>query len=366
MIATANTSTVLSQFARWWMSELIGCIPPAWRSIGNHRSNALDVIVSPERVTFRCRKAGKDVELGEVCLEEASTPATRTLLARVRREINVRRGTIVLRLTPQQVLRRRIVLPGAAAENLREVLTYELDRHTPYQAEDVYFDYQLVDADKQEDRISVFIVVVPRSIVDRATDLMAKWGMTPDRICVLADPTGGDDGIDLLGPSTARYRVGLVQHLAAVMAVLAVTLAAATLYLEFARQARTLAVYQEALEQRRVENRAAEGMRSQLADLLSRTQYIVQQKQGRPLVSALLDEVTRRIPDDTWFSQLRLQADQLVVSGYAPSASALIALLEESPMLSQMRFASPVTFDAKLGLERFNLSGSVDPRGDLP
>jgi len=366
MIGTAEISTSLSRFVRWWVNELTGCIPATWRSIGNHRSQVLDVIVSPDRVTFRCRKAGKDVEIGQVGLEDASAPAVRTLLNRIRRQINIRRGAIVLGLTPQQVLRRRIVLPFAATENLREVLTFELDRHTPFRAEDVYFDYRLASNDKQDKRISVDIAVVPRVIVDRATDLMTKWGMTPDRITVAGDGFEGDDRIDLGGPVAGGHRARFARRLSAITAALAVALAATAVYLEFVRQQQTLSIYQGALEQRQAESLAADAMKVQLADLLNRSQYIVQQKQGRPLVAALLDEVTKRIPDNTWFSQLHLQAGKLAVSGYAPSASALIALLEDSPMLSQVRFTSPVTFDAKLGLERFNLTASVDPGGGMP
>ena len=366
MNATAAISIPLSAFARWWMREITGCIPSAWRSIGNHRSQILDVTVSPDRVTFRCTKAGKEVEIGEVGLDDAGTPLIHPLLVRIRRQINVRRATIVLRLEPQQVLRRRIVLPLVAAENLREVLTFELDRHTPFRAEDVYFDYRLINSDRQENRIAVDLVVVPRVIVDRATALMAGWAMTPDRIGIAGETFRSDNGTNLSQPMASSHGRRLARRFAAILAALAVVLLGAAAYLEFLTQERTLSVYQEGLEQRRTENLAADAMKVQLTDLLTRSQYIAQQKQGRPLLVALLHEVTRRMPDDTWFSHLRLQADRLDVSGYAPSASALIALLEESPMLSQVRFASPVTFDTKLGLERFNLSASIDPSEEMP
>ena len=47
---------------------------------------------------------------------------------------------VVVALPPEQVLRKTITLPAAVEENLRQVLAYDLDRHTPFKPEEVYFD----------------------------------------------------------------------------------------------------------------------------------------------------------------------------------------------------------------------------------
>jgi general secretion pathway protein L len=60
--------------------------------------------------------------------------------------------------------------------------------------------------------------------------------------------------------------------------------------------------------------------------------------------------------------QFRVEGNELVLSGYSPHASALIGLLEDSEMLEQVRFGSPVTFDQRLGAERFTLSGAITHR----
>src|SRR6185369_12176068 len=116
MIGRAQITAPLNQFMRWWVDELIGCIPAAWREIPNRRSQVLDVIVSPDEMTFGRRKAGNDTELGRVSLVGESASAVRAQLGKMRRQINVRRATIVLKLTPEQALRHRIVLPLAVAE----------------------------------------------------------------------------------------------------------------------------------------------------------------------------------------------------------------------------------------------------------
>ena len=63
-------------------------------------------------------------------------PRRSTYVSKFRR----RAGQVVLVLPDDQVLRRTVELPLAARENLREVVSFELDRYTPFAAEDVMFD----------------------------------------------------------------------------------------------------------------------------------------------------------------------------------------------------------------------------------
>ena len=51
--------------------------------------------------------------------------------------------------------------------------------------------------------------------------------------------------------------------------------------------------------------------------------------------------------------------DKLAIAGFSPAAAALIAGLEQSPLLSEVRFGSPVTADPRVGFERFNISAEV-------
>ena len=73
-----------------------------------------------------------------------------------------RDGGDLLELPAERVLQRTVDLPLAAAENLREVLGFEMDRHTPFKAEDVAFDYHIVSTDRQTKRLLVDLTVAPR------------------------------------------------------------------------------------------------------------------------------------------------------------------------------------------------------------
>ena len=61
----------------------------------------------------------------------------------------------------------------------------------------------------------------------------------------------------------------------------------------------------------------------------------------RPL--PLLRELTEILPGDAWLTMLSLDAKGVELTGQAAQASALIPLLENSPLLERVEFASPVT-----------------------
>ncbi|HSK38229.1 MAG TPA: PilN domain-containing protein, partial [Arenibaculum sp.] len=90
---------------------------------------------------------------------------------------------------------------------------------------------------------------------------------------------------------------------------------------------------------------------------------LVALKTGRPGVTQLLDEVTRRLPDDTWVVQFALRDGRITLAGFSAAASALVAPLEASALLREVRFGAPVYTDPQVGLERFTLSAMVERGG---
>ena len=61
----------------------------------------------------------------------------------------------------------------------------------------------------------------------------------------------------------------------------------------------------------------------------------------RPL--PVLRELTEILPNDAWLTTLALDAKGVELVGQAAAASTLISLLENSPRLERVEFASPVT-----------------------
>ncbi|WP_157199165.1 hypothetical protein [Methylomonas koyamae] len=80
----------------------------------------------------------------------------------------------LLRLNPGQALQKRLFLPAAAQENLQQVVGFELDRYTPFSADQVY--YAAIVLGKTEfGQIEVLLVLTPKPLLDDYLARCKRW-----------------------------------------------------------------------------------------------------------------------------------------------------------------------------------------------
>ena len=116
--------------------------------------------------------------------------------------------------------------------------------------------------------------------------------------------------------------------------------------------------------------RAADLQRD-ISALQASRDFVAGQRRARPAVVLILEELTQRIPDDTYLTRLEVKGERVSLQGSSLAASALIAILEDSPYLTAVRFASPVVRQGTGSRERFHVAatlarpdaGGADQRG---
>ena len=129
----------VAEFARWWKDELIGGLPPRWQDFLDHRPDRLLARVDADEVVlWRDHNGGE--ELGRFRFGDDLESSRQTILASLG-QIEGERPQMVFLIESSKGLRKSMVLPAAAEENLRQVLAFEMDRHTPFKADQVYFDF---------------------------------------------------------------------------------------------------------------------------------------------------------------------------------------------------------------------------------
>ena len=60
---------------------------------------------------------------------------------------------------------RYVDLPLAVKENLRETLGYEMEKYVPFSADEIYFDFQIIEQDKETDKMRLLLIVVKKEAV---------------------------------------------------------------------------------------------------------------------------------------------------------------------------------------------------------
>lgn len=358
----------VQRFFRWWIGELAACLPARVRALVERERERLVVEISETDATFSHGKGDALRRLGTVSLASVrgdGTPPSeqRDQVDGMLDKAGLRSVGVSIRLPRDKVLRRLVELPVAAAENLREVLGFEMDRHTPFRAGEVYYDFRIKASDARRKRITVDLVVVPKAVVDPIARLAAAWRLDLDRIEVPGGPENGEPSFDLLPPRATSPGRTVGQRLNVALAALAVVLLFVAAYAPLEEKQKRLAATEASLARVQAEAAAVDAMRQQLADLVTRSRFAVEQKRDQRTVTEVLDEVTRVLPDHTWALKFGVRDDRLSVSGYSAKPSALISALEELEALAEVRFSSPVTMDQRVGSERFNLSARITGRG---
>jgi len=350
----------VSRFFIWWFGELAACVPQGLRRVFWCEPAVLAIATGDgdARVSLRNRDGVR--ELGRLALDRGGEP--RLQLTQLLRGVSLRDVETAILVPAESVLRRNVNLPLAAAENLRGVLAFEMDRHTPFKANEVAFDYRIAGTDSEAKRINADLAVVPIAAVEQARLVAASLGLTPDRIGVADNAHVTDRSINFL-PAPRAGRSATRQRLAIAFAILAVILAIAAVYMPLLVKERTLAVYEAELTASRAAALETEALKKRLAAKLEHDRFLIDRRAMIPSATAMLADVTDRLPDGTWLVQLRWQGDKLVMAGYSPSATPLIAELENSDILSEVRFGSPVTSDPRVGRERFNITAAVAAQG---
>src|SRR5215467_7201287 len=357
-VREAASRAGLPRFWRWWIGELAPLVPSASRIAFQRRfkrpvielRDAEAVFWRPEFDNGSAHLAiAEQVSLnGDAAVVLASGRAAVARLA-ANASGGIAAPKVVVALDPRHVLRKELSLPAAVEENLMQTLAYDLDRHTPFRPEQLYFDAVVVNRDAAKKMLRVDWAAALRTIVDEAGQRVESWGAVP--VAVVPGPPTASTRLNLI-PEAARQRPlqwRRWQVWAPIAAVSTFAIAAVILPLAQKRQ------YAIALNLINAEAgqqaQAADRVRTQLEGMQSDYNYILAKKYAYPSAVHVIDEVTRVLPDDTWLTQLELKTSNrgkdlqrdIYLRGESGNAGKLVALLEDSKLVEQAAPRSPTT-----------------------
>lgn len=257
-------------------------------------------------------------------------------------------------------LRRRMRLPAAAEERLRDVIGFEIDRQTPFQAADVYFDAHRIGP-PEAGQLQVELVVVPKRNFDGIWEDMAGWHADLSGV-EIADDAGRPMGVNLLPPAQRRRRNDPARRWSLLLAGIAlVAVVGAGAQILHNRRAAA-----DAFEQRvasdAIRARAVALQRQKYVDLVEGTAFLQQLRVARPTAVEVWDELSRRLPDGTYLEKFSVEGDRMMLVGFSAEASSLVGKLEGSPLWRSPALTGVLQSDATTGRDRFTLSATLSAR----
>lgn len=349
-----------SAFWRWWSGEISRLVPERL-SMLHGRARAPMLAIEAEDLVLVEPKIAGDSRVGLAPLDEGRR---RAALAALLERAGEGRGRARVALGHDDVLVRRVTMPAATEENLRQVLAFEMDRLTPFRADEVYFDYRVISRDAAAGQLLVQLAIARREIVEARVAALRALGASVQGVGLREDAGGaGYAPLDLL-PSEQRgeresSRERLLQRALAIAVVL---LAAAALLVPIVKKRETVVALHPVVEKARQEAEATDAIARELDKQVADYNFLLSRKHGAYPALAFIEEVTRLLPDTTWVQQMDLKTvgktRELQLTGETSSSSKLIEILEGSALLrnatprgTETRGSQPNTVRFLIGAE---------------
>jgi Tfp pilus assembly protein PilN/Tfp pilus assembly PilM family ATPase len=315
------------------------------------------------------------------------------------------------------VMVRELSYPLSVRENLPATLRYEMEKHVPLSAEDVFFDCQVLAEDKARGRLNALLVVAKRDAlapylefaaglrgggasgmegVDTARAnawafLSARGGrMSASEAAALKEDASAEEekalavearlpgaeylpalGLALRGIRETPLAINLLppgirrrpsrRGIYAMAALLALCILGGVVWsgTVFFRQRADGQAMDAELARLEGEVAGIRSMQERIDAARSRLEALRALDRGHVPLIELLRELTERIPDSAWVRDFSYSERGIQINGFAESASELIGVLEASPFFRNAAFLSAIVRDPE-GLERFSIRMEIE------
>lgn len=361
-LAARYRASPLPGFLRWWGRELLGLIPESVRRRLVPARPELWLVARPDSQGFTVYRGGENPESRDLFGGSEDARLLRDRWTALTEEFEDGNPRIRLCLSESEVLQCPVELPLAVESNLDQALRYQLDQLTPFRADQVYFDYEIVERDSEHGRLRLDLRLVPVARVDALRERLAAIGVRPHIIDLIAEadeePSCGHFNLlpEAERPRHVYARARLNWILAAGLLGVVALIMAESLYL----RSRTVDELRARASELRNEAEQVMELQQQLEDSLAAANFLAERRRRQPVVVQVLDEVTQLLPDDIWLQQLQVRGEELQMQGLAEGSQKLIELLNDSPMFDEAEFRGTVSIDPSSGRERFNARARID------
>ena len=363
--AASRARRAIGVFLAWWFAELSALVPARFRRTLAGRPDRLVVSASEDCIALVLVSRGRVENLGRIATKGVGDDE---IAAQIRRAVAGlrRRCEIDVTIPAAHVMERSLDLPAAAESDLRQLLAFEMDRLTPFPADDLCFDYRVAARNPETKRIQVDVAVVQRGVVDRALALARQSGLAPTSLGVQTADAAESSRWQLLKEPPGRVFTPLQKAASVGLAGVAAVLLGALVYLPLQKKADAIETLGRDLEVAREEALRRADLRDKVETLADQSRFIEARKHHDPPFVAVLNELTRVVPDDTWLFRLQYRDGELQAFGYSDAASSLIRTIGGSSAFEDPAFRSPVMRDRRIDAERFHLTFRVAAEEGTP
>lgn len=316
----ATIGRLLGDGWRWWIDELASLVPARARRL------------------FAGRALPRAVQLADGRFS-VDAPARAAPLP------------VELLLTPRALLTRTEVLPRMSGRDARALLLNDIDRLTPYPAEQVFGDVVL--AERNDGGIDATLAVLPRTAAVTALAAARAQGLAPQRLRI-----SGHEAFDFApAMRAAGLEIGTAPRPAWLWPLVAM-LALANVGALVWRDVRHTQAMRDVRTEMQAQVDLVTAVRSRVeAEQARRAALIRARSEGDPL--RLLDAVSQTLPDGAWVQRYSATPRTLRLAGFASPGLDVRGALRRTPGTARWRSSNAELSSASETAQPFDLQADV-------
>jgi general secretion pathway protein L len=346
-------------FMAWWGGELRALLPVRWQAFFS--GGNVWCLLRHEGSEWHVRRSGQP-QTTAPWSDALDASAQQAMLSAAVAGVDRQDLRLALCLPQESVLRRRLLLPEVARDNLRQIGAFEMDRQTPFRADQVYYDLRELPGPAPAGRMAAELVAAPRAVVDAKLDHLRNAGIAIDAV----DLCDGDKrlGVNLLPPEMARAHRDPRRRLNLALAGGAALLLLLCLGQWLHNRTDALANMQSQVDDMHADAQKVALLRKQLEDSAGASGFLARRKTESVAVVDVLQDLTARIPDDTWLERFTVDSSgQVGIQGQSAKAASLIDVLQGSKLLTGANFQGVIQRDPATNKERFYMNAQLRSPG---
>ncbi len=356
----------LPRFFAWWGGELTALLPHRWRVMFG--SGPSWYLLKPVGDDWQLHRAGR-ADLPAQWSSQLDPADQHVAFADAVRGVDSEDLRVALCLTPAEVLRPRLTLPLAARDSLQQIGAFEMDRQTPFRAEQVRYDVRELNVPAPTGRFAAELVAVPRATLDPLLARLATSGLQVDAVDVVIEQDRL--GVNLLPAELTPRRQHPRQRLNLALGAAAILLLVLALMQFVHNRESALAQMRTEVEGMRTDAQQVAALRQQLQDNAGAAGFLAQRKARTVSALAVLQDISQRLPTTAWLERLSIDnSGQVGFQGQSPQAARLVDALKGSTVLTDANFQGTIQVDPSTGKERFymvaQLRKNTEPKPKAP
>ncbi|MEP3243988.1 MAG: PilN domain-containing protein [Sneathiella sp.] len=346
----------IHEFFDWWFAELQSLLPSVISRNLQRLSKHYLIQINSDRISAIHLTTNVETTLLKKHLPSSKNIEQANNLVK---QLKIHANTPAI-INAENVLRTRLDLPRSAqGSHLGGIVQNQIQKITPFRAEEVFYDYKQVFTKETDGNITIEIAILHQKFEHSYREQCSRIGILPDSLYFSDTEKLKDHDFTFKTNSSPKQSSKALSIVKKILSVLLVMLISIMLVQPLISQKNTIAEHQQTVESYRKKIKVKATIASKIAALSTPHNFAIDTKKNRPPNFILLAELSKIIPPHSWVFQFQRNASAINIQGISSNTSEIIKHIENSKYFQNVALESGIIRKAGSSKERFHLKFDI-------